>query len=93
MATLSPTKKSSKRKLKQRKEKKKHQRGWSEGTKKYNFEEYKVPRKLGPIDMGRIKYKGTKYTDNDKHNFLKEKIHQHSINTSVKRIHPPYPLL
>eukprot|EP01083_Nonionella_stella_P194429 717171_1 len=82
MATLSPTKKSSKRKLKQRKKKKKHQRGWSEGTKKYDFEEYKVPRKLGPIDMGRIKYKGTKYTDNDKYNFLKEKIHPHARSSS-----------
>merc|ERR1719461_453742 len=37
-----------------------------------------VPRKLGPRDIGRIKYKGTKYTDSEEMNnssFLDEKIY------------------
>eukprot|EP01084_Bolivina_argentea_P113909 202918_1 len=42
----------------------------------------KIPRKLGPRDIGRIKYKGTEYYDNDKSSFLKEKVHRHARSSS-----------
>ena len=42
-----------------------------------------IPRKLGPRDVGRIKYKqGTKYEDDSPADFLKEKIHKHARGSS-----------
>eukprot|EP01083_Nonionella_stella_P027331 75252_1 len=42
-----------------------------------------APKKLGPRDIGRIKYQGTKYVDNDQNrSFLEEKINRHSRSSS-----------
>lgn len=41
----------------------------------------KVERKLGPIEIGRIKYKGTKYKD-ENYDFLQERIHRHARSSS-----------
>ena len=46
---------------------------------------FKAPRKLGPREIGRIKYKqGTKYKDRSDPNFLREKINFHSRSSSFQ---------
>ena len=79
MASLSNTKR--------RKRKKKHKsKSLSGGLKHYADKQYgkghyQVPRKLGPIDIGRIRYKGTKYKEAD-YDFLQEKVHKHARSSS-----------
>mmetsp|Transcript_28651 Transcript_28651/g.45317 ORF Transcript_28651/g.45317 Transcript_28651/m.45317 type:complete len:440 (-) Transcript_28651:207-1526(-) len=42
----------------------------------------RAPRKLGPRDIGRAKYKGTKYQDPETGHWLDEKIHRHARASS-----------
>merc|ERR1712228_822038 len=44
-----------------------------------------VPRKLGPRDIGRIKYKGTKYNELDNSSFLEEKINKNCKSKSFAK--------
>jgi len=91
MATLSKQKSGRTNKRKKKKKKKNHQRSHSVGFKaksihKTDDDKYVVPRKLGPIQIGRIKYKGTKYdeSNNDNSDFLAEKLHKHSRSSSFQ---------
>lgn len=53
------------------------------GTSLHKFKE-RAPKKLGPRDIGRIKYKGTKYKDRSDPNFLSEKINFHARSSSFQ---------
>eukprot|EP01083_Nonionella_stella_P194443 717229_1 len=58
----------------------------SKSSHKHKFKQFDVPRKLGPRDMGRIKYKqGTKYEETQTYGtsgFLDEKIDRHARASS-----------
>lgn len=77
---------------KRRRRKGKHKQTVSVETGLQRYETFKVPRKLGPRDVGKIKYKGTKYEESD-YDFLQEKIHKHARTSSfnLRKARNPLP--
>eukprot|EP01083_Nonionella_stella_P081394 224187_1 len=85
MATPTP---SPRKHRKKRRKRKMHDRSRSEGFKHFKYSPHvhgsQVPRKLGPIEIGRINYKGTKYEEKKTGSFLDEKIPFHSRTCSFE---------